>query len=46
MEYESITQGDLFGIAALTALMSGRKYDVIIPNADCSKESNVRNLSA
>jgi hypothetical protein len=41
-EYEGVTQKVLFGNAALAALMSGRKYDVIPQNGDCSRESNVR----
>jgi hypothetical protein len=36
-------QKALFGNAILTALMSGRKYDVIPQNGNCSRESNVRN---
>jgi hypothetical protein len=35
MEYEGVTQKVLFGNAVLTALMSGRKYDVIPQNGDC-----------
>jgi hypothetical protein len=42
MEYKSITQKVLFGNDVLAALMSGRKYDVIIQNGDCSRERNVR----
>jgi hypothetical protein len=34
----------LFGDAVLAALMSGRKYDVINRNGDCSSESNLRAL--
>jgi hypothetical protein len=41
-DYEIITQKVLFGTAVLAALMSGRKYDVIPQNGDCSGESNVR----
>jgi hypothetical protein len=41
MEYESVTQGVLFGNAVLAALMYGRKYDVIPQN---SRESIVRTL--
>jgi hypothetical protein len=41
MEYESVTQKVLFGTAVITALMSGRKCDVIPQNGDCSRESNV-----
>jgi hypothetical protein len=44
MEYESATQKVLFGNAVLTPLMSGRKYDVIPQNGDCSRESNVHTL--
>jgi hypothetical protein len=43
-EYEDVTQKVLFGNAVLAALMSGRKYDVIPQNGDCSTESNVRTL--
>jgi hypothetical protein len=42
MECKNITQNVLFGITILAALMSGRKYDVIPQNGDCSRESNVR----
>jgi hypothetical protein len=41
-EYEGVTQKVLFGNAVLAALMSGRKYDVIPQNGDCSRESSVR----
>jgi hypothetical protein len=41
MEYESVTQTVLLDIAVLAALMSGRKYDVMPQNGDCSRESNV-----
>jgi hypothetical protein len=44
MEYENATQKVLFGKAVLAALMSGRKYEVILQNGDCSRESNVRTL--
>jgi hypothetical protein len=44
MEYESVTQEVLFGNAVLAALMSGRKYDVIFQNGDCSRERNMRTL--
>jgi hypothetical protein len=44
MEYEDVTQKVLFGNAVLAALMSGRKYNVIPENGDCSRESNVRTL--
>jgi hypothetical protein len=43
-EYENMTQKVLFGNTVLSALMSGRKYDVIPQNGDCSKESNLRTL--
>jgi hypothetical protein len=43
-EYESVTQKVLFGNAVLAALMSGRKYDVIPQNGDCSREGKVRTL--
>jgi hypothetical protein len=43
-EYEIVTQKVLFGNAVLAALMSGRKYDVISRNGDCSRERNVRTL--
>jgi hypothetical protein len=43
-EYENITQRVLFGNAILAALISGRKYDVILQNGDSSRESNVRTL--
>jgi hypothetical protein len=44
-EYEGVIQKVLFGNAVLAALMSGRKYDVIPKNGDCSRESNVRTSS-
>jgi hypothetical protein len=34
----------LLGTAVLAALMSGKKYDVIPQNGDCSRESNVLTL--
>jgi hypothetical protein len=37
-EYESIIQKVLFGNSVLPALMSGRKYDVVPQNGDCSRE--------
>jgi hypothetical protein len=43
-EYEDVTQKVLYGNAVLAALMSGRKYDVIPQNGDCSRESNARTL--
>jgi hypothetical protein len=39
MEYESVPQNVLFG-RVLTALISGRKYDVMLQNGDCPRESN------
>jgi hypothetical protein len=39
MEYERVTHKVLFGNAVLAALMSGRKYDVITQNGDCSRQS-------
>jgi hypothetical protein len=41
MQYENVTQKVLFGNAVLATLISGRKYDVIPQNGDCSRESNV-----
>jgi hypothetical protein len=41
-EYENVTQKFFFCNAELAALMSGRKYNVIVQNGDCSRESNVR----
>jgi hypothetical protein len=35
------TQKVSFGNAVFAALISGRKYDVIPQNADCSRENNV-----
>jgi hypothetical protein len=43
-EYENVPQEILFGNAVAAALMSGRKYDVINRNGDCSSESNLRSL--
>jgi hypothetical protein len=40
-EHKSVTQKVIFGNAVLAALMSGRKYDVILQNCDCSKESKI-----
>jgi hypothetical protein len=37
-EYENVTQNVLFGNAMLAAFMSGRKYDVILQNVDCSNQ--------
>jgi hypothetical protein len=45
MEYGSVTQKVLFGNPVLAALKSGRKYDVIPNNCDCSRESNVHTLA-
>jgi hypothetical protein len=42
--YESLTQEVLFGNAVFAALTPGSKYDVILENGDCSRESNVRSL--
>jgi hypothetical protein len=44
MEYENVTQKVLFGISVLIALMSGGKYDIVLQNGYCSRESNVRDL--
>jgi hypothetical protein len=44
MEYEMITQNVLFGNAVLAALISGRKYDGIPQNGDCSRERNMHTL--
>jgi hypothetical protein len=38
-EYENVTKKVLIGNAVSAALMSGRKYDVVPQNGDCSKES-------
>jgi hypothetical protein len=43
-EYENVTRKVLFRNVVLAALMSGRKYDVIPQNGDCSRESNVPTL--
>jgi hypothetical protein len=43
-EHESLTPKVLFGNAVLAALMSGRKYDVLPQNGDCSRENNVHIL--
>jgi hypothetical protein len=43
-EYVNVTQKVLFGNGVLAALMSGRIYDVIPQNGDCSRENNVRTL--
>jgi hypothetical protein len=44
MEYQNVTQKSLFRNTVLAALMTGRKYDVILQNGHCSRESNVRTL--
>jgi hypothetical protein len=44
MKYESVAQKVLCDEDVLATLMSGRKYDVIPQNGDCSGESNVRTL--
>jgi hypothetical protein len=44
IKYESETQNVLFCNSVLAALISGRKYDVIHQNGDCSRERNVRTL--
>jgi hypothetical protein len=44
MEYERIPQNVLFGNAVLAALISGRKYDLMPQNGDCSREGNLRVL--
>jgi hypothetical protein len=43
-KYENVTQKVSFGNAVLPALISGRKYGVMLQNGDCSRESNVRTL--
>jgi hypothetical protein len=43
-EYECVTQEVFFGNAMLAISMSGRKYDVILQNGDCSRERSVRIL--
>jgi hypothetical protein len=44
MEYESVTQKVLFSNDVLSVLISGRKYDVMPQNGDCSRESSVLTL--
>jgi hypothetical protein len=44
MEYESVTHKVLFGNTVLAPLMSGKKYNVILQNGDCSRESTVPTL--
>jgi hypothetical protein len=39
--HENVLQDVLFDNAVLTALMSWRKYDVILQNGDCLRENNV-----
>jgi hypothetical protein len=38
MGYEALTQKVLFGNVLVAALMSARKYDIILQNGDCSRE--------
>jgi hypothetical protein len=38
-ENETVTQKVLFGNAVIAALMSGRTYDVMPQNSECSRES-------
>jgi hypothetical protein len=38
MRYESLTQKVLFDCGVLAALMSGRKYDIILQNGDSSRK--------
>jgi hypothetical protein len=40
--HENVAQRVLLDNAVLTALMSGRKYDVILLKGDCSRESSRR----
>jgi hypothetical protein len=42
MEYESAIHSVSFDNIVFAAMMSGRNYDVIFQNGDCSRESNVR----
>jgi hypothetical protein len=44
MEYKIRTQKFYLVTSVLSALTSGRKYDVITQNCDCLTESNVRTL--
>jgi hypothetical protein len=44
MEYEDVTQKDLFGNAVLAALMSGRKYDVITQIGDVVTELSMEKI--
>jgi hypothetical protein len=41
MDYENVGQKVLFGKAVLTALMYGRRYDVITQNGHYSRKSNM-----
>jgi hypothetical protein len=43
-EYEDVTQKVLFGNAVLTALMSGRKYDVIPQIGDVFTELSMEKI--
>jgi hypothetical protein len=43
-EYEDVTQKVLFGNAGLTALMSGRKYDVIPQIGDVVTELSMEKI--
>jgi hypothetical protein len=43
-KYKSATEDILFGNAVLAALMSGRKYDIILQNGDSSRERDVGTL--
>jgi hypothetical protein len=42
VEYGNVTQIVLFENDVHAVLMSGRNYDVIPPNGDCPRESNVQ----
>jgi hypothetical protein len=44
MEYEIVTQRDLFDNTVLVTLVTGRKYDLIPQNGDFSRESRVDTL--
>jgi hypothetical protein len=44
MVYEIVTRKVLCGNAVLTALMSGRKYDIIPQNGDCLRENSVHTV--
>jgi hypothetical protein len=43
-EYEGVTQKVLFGNAVLAALMSGRKYDVILQIGDVVTELSMEKI--